>query len=66
MSREKVYALLREHPGEFFSREEISRRLGVSRASLYRAFDALEKSGLILRRGKTILVPSPSALESAL
>ena len=45
---------------------QLARRLGVSRASLYRAFDALEKSGLILRRGKTILVPSLSALEGAL
>ncbi len=45
---------------------ELSHRLGISRASLYRAFDALETSGLILRRGKTITVPDPAALGSAL
>lgn len=45
---------------------QLARRLGVSRASLYRAFDALEKSGLILRQGKTILIPNLSALEHVL
>lgn len=45
---------------------ELARRLGISRASLYRAFDALESSGLIQRQGKTILVPDPAALSCAL
>ena len=44
---------------------ELAARLGVSRASLYRAFDALEASGLIQRQGKTILVPDPALLGSA-
>ncbi len=44
----------------------LAQRLGISRASLYRAFDALEQSGLISREGKTILIPSLSALERAL
>ena len=44
----------------------LAQRLGISRASLYRAFEALEKSALIVRRGKTILIPDLAALESVL
>lgn len=45
---------------------ELCRRLGVSRASLYRAFAALEASGLIRRAGKTITVIDPAGLETVL
>ena len=45
---------------------ELCQRLGVSRASLYRAFAALEDSGLITRKGKTITVLDPVGLETAL
>ena len=45
---------------------ELCQRLGVSRASLYRAFAALEDSGLIVRKGKTITVIDPAGLETAL
>lgn len=45
---------------------ELARRVGISRASLYRAFEALERSGLILRQGKTISVPDPAALSYTL
>ena len=45
---------------------ELCQRLGVSRASLYRAFAALEDSGLITRKGKTITVVDPVGLETAL
>lgn len=45
---------------------ELCRRLGVSRASLYRAFAALEDSGLIRRAGKTITVIDPAGLETVL
>ena len=45
---------------------ELAHRLGISRASLYRAFDTLEGSGLIQRQGKTITVPDLAALGSAL
>ncbi len=48
------------------SATELAHRLGVSRASLYRAFETLEGSGLIQRQGKTITVPDPTALGSAL
>ena len=45
---------------------ELCQRLGVSRASLYRAFAALEDSGLIVRKGKTITVIDPAGLETVL
>ena len=44
---------------------ELARRLGVSRASLYRAFDSLEAQGLIRREGRTLTVPDLSALDSS-
>ena len=45
---------------------ELAGRLGVSRASLYRAFQALEDAGLILRRGQSIQIPNLAALEGVL
>ena len=45
---------------------ELCQRLGVSRASLYRAFAALENSGLIVRKGKTITIVDPAGLETVL
>jgi len=42
---------------------DLAHRLGISRASLYRAFRDLEAGGVIRREGKTILIPSLSALE---
>jgi CRP-like cAMP-binding protein len=45
------------------SATDLARRLGLSRSSLYRAFEVLEESGLIVRTGKTISIPDPSALE---
>ena len=45
---------------------ELCQRLGVSRASLYRAFSALEEEGLIVRRGKTITVLDPVGLETVM
>lgn len=43
---------------------ELARRLGISRASLYRAFDSLSEQGLICRKGRTITVPDLGMLES--
>ncbi len=40
----------------------LARHLHVSRASLYRAFDALERSGAIHRDGKTIRILDPALL----
>lgn len=48
------------------SATDLARQLGLSRASLYRAFDALEQADLIRRSGKTIEVPSLPALQSVL
>ena len=48
------------------SATELAHRLGISRASLYRAFETLESGGLIVREGKTIRIPSSAALEGAL
>ena len=45
---------------------QLCQRLGMSRASLYRAFAALEDSGLITRKGKTITVLDPVGLETVM
>lgn len=42
---------------------ELAKRLGISRASLYRAFETLESQGLIQRQGRAILVPNLKALD---
>lgn len=44
------------------SATELAKRLGLGRASLYRAFEVLEDSGLITRQGKTITIPDPASL----
>ena len=45
MSRQDVLALLREQEGAFVSGEEISHRLGLSRAAIWKALDALRREG---------------------
>lgn len=45
---------------------ELARRLSLSRASLYRAFDTLEGGGLITRSGKTIQISDRHGLEGVL
>ena len=42
----------------------LARRLGISRASLYRAFDALERRGLIEKSGKTITILNWDGLQT--
>jgi len=44
------------------SATDLAKRLGLSRASLYRAFEVLEEGGLITRTGKTITIADPAAL----
>ena len=41
----------------------LARRLGVSRASLYRALDALAGRGILRREGRRVQVLQPDALE---
>ena len=48
------------------SATDLAQRLGISRATLYRAFTTLEEGNLILRNGKHIVIPSLSALEGVL
>ena len=48
------------------SATDLARQLGLSRASLYRAFEALERAGLIRREGKTVYVLDRSGLEGVL
>jgi len=65
----KQYLLTTVHPEQprlDCPASELARRLGISRASLYRAFDVLESQGLILREGRSIFVPDLRALEDAL
>ncbi len=45
MSREKVYQLLEERGGTFCSGEEISQRLRISRAAVWKAVDSLRRDG---------------------
>lgn len=45
------------------SATQLSARIGVGRASLYRAFDSLEQIGAIRREGKTIYIVSRQRLE---
>lgn len=45
---------------------DLARQLGLSRASLYRAFDTLERGGLIARHGKTTQVLDPAGLNGVL
>lgn len=42
---------------------QLSARIGVGRASLYRAFESLERDGAIRREGKTIRILSRQRLE---
>ena len=65
MSKEQVYALLREQPEAYFSGEEISRRLGVSRAAVWKAIDSLRRDGYTIeaRTGSGYrLTAAPDAL----
>ena len=48
------------------SATDLAKRLGISRASLYRAFQALEDARLIRREGKAMYVLDPAGLEGVL
>ena len=45
MSRERVLSLLRESGEEYLSGEAMSRRLGISRAAVWKAIEALRQEG---------------------
>lgn len=48
MSREKVLALLTEKRGEALSGEAMSRELGISRAAVWKAVEALRQEGYVI------------------
>lgn len=65
MSRQTMLALLRGHPGEFVSGEVVSEQLGLSRAAIWKAVDALRKAGYVIeaRTGQGYrLVSAPDVL----
>lgn len=45
MSREAVLSLLKHHPGQHLSGQAMSRELGVSRAAVWKAIEALRQEG---------------------
>lgn len=47
------------------SATQLGQHLGMGRATLYRAFEALERAGAIAREGKTIRILQPEALQDA-
>ena len=48
MSREKVLSLLLENPSQPLSGETMSRQLGVSRAAVWKAIEALRQEGYVI------------------
>ena len=60
------YLLTQTGDGLTLSATQLCQRLGVGRATLYRAFDTLEGTGAIAREGKTIRILSREALEEAI
>ena len=48
MSRQEVLAFLKNHPGEYLSGEQLSRQLGLSRAAVWKAVDALRRDGYVV------------------
>ncbi len=47
-----------------YSITDVADALNVGRASVYRAFETLEKDGIILRKGKKILIRNSGSLEN--
>ena len=45
MSRDRVFQALAEHAGEYLSGEELSRRLGITRAAVWKAVESLRQQG---------------------
>lgn len=68
MSRQTVLAFLRSQQGNFSSGEELSRRLGLSRAAVWKAVDALRRDGYTIEARTGLgyrLVGTPDALTEA-
>lgn len=68
MSRKTVLELLRGGEGAFLSGEELSRRLGLSRAAVWKAVDALRKDGYVIEARTGLgyrLTAAPDAMSEA-
>lgn len=68
MSRQEVLIFLRDHAGTFCSGEELSRRLGLSRAAVWKAVDALRRDGYTIEARTGLgycLVGTPDTLTEA-
>lgn len=66
MSREKVYQLLHEAGENYVSGQEISGRLGVSRAAVWKAIDSLRRDGYVIEARTGLgyrLAGAPDSLE---
>ncbi|MBR2615801.1 MAG: Crp/Fnr family transcriptional regulator [Clostridia bacterium] len=67
-AEKKLARYLLAHRGEdgrvraFRSLAELARSLNLGRASLYRAMERLEESGLVRKEGKDLAVPDPDRL----
>ena len=48
MSKEQVYQLLQADPGAYVSGQELSRRLGISRAAVWKAISSLRQDGYVV------------------
>lgn len=65
MSKDLVYRLLSQYPGQFVSGEEISRQAEISRAAVWKAVDGLRKAGYTIEARSGLgyaLMGSPDAL----
>lgn len=65
MSKEKIYELLHTSPGPYISGEELSRRLGISRAAVWKAISSLRRDGYVIEARSGLgyrLTFSPDAL----
>lgn len=61
-AEQRTALYLLEEGGELDSMTELSQRLNMGRASLYRAMNDLEQQGLIRREGKTVELLDPDGL----
>ena len=65
MSKEKIYQLLQADPEAYLSGQELSRRLGVSRAAVWKAIDSLRRDGYVIEARTGLgyrLTSAPDAL----
>ncbi len=51
MRKDELLRMLRERPGAYVSGEELSGRLGVTRAAVWKAVDVLRREGYVISSG---------------